>query len=62
MPGVRRGQGPTLDVDNRTAWHWRCRLVKSFMDEAVQEEQRNQRRANEETQKFLRPQEVHQQE
>ena len=62
MPGVRSGQRPTLDVDNRAGRHWRCRLIKSFVDEAVQEEQRNQRRANEETEEFLRPQEVHEQE
>jgi hypothetical protein len=41
MPGVRSGQRPTLDVDNRAGRHWRCRLIKSFVDEAVQEEQRN---------------------
>lgn len=62
MPGVRRGQGPTLDVDKRPAWHWRCGLIKSFMNETVQEEQRNQRRANEKTQKFLRPQQLQQHE
>ena len=62
MPGVRSGQGPTLDVDNRAAWHWRCGLIKSFMHETVQEEQRNQRGANEKTQKFFRTQELQQQE
>ena len=62
MPGVRSGQGPTLDVDSRAAWHWRFGLIKSFMNETVQEEQSNQRRADEKTQKFLWPQELQQRE
>lgn len=57
MPGSRRGQRPALDVDDRAAWHWRG-LIKSFMDKAVQEEERNQCRTNDETEKSLRSQEL----
>ena len=53
MTLFRRRKGPALDMDYRTAWHW-CGLVKRFMHETVEQEERNQCRAKEETQEFLR--------